>query len=196
MQINFPFSNTTKKEDSGCYIEFEKCGEFMSQLYLVWKLEYFDEIRINPFNQIHDYFMNPFSKPQLKCVWGGSCSDTFLSIQEDGALSICDCLAYSGSEFNFGNILTCDEADLIDETRKTMFVDRMRVLIEGKCGVCDYFDLCHGGCPVRSYHYHKNLSHFDPYCESYKSLFSVAEMQANLLNDHSPEEHNEEKANT
>jgi sulfatase maturation enzyme AslB (radical SAM superfamily) len=43
------------------------------------------------------------------------------------------------------------------------------------CLECRYLAICHGGCPIRTYTARGTILAKDPYCETYKAIFSHAE---------------------
>jgi len=65
--------------------------------------------------------------------------------------------------------------------RKRFLQRPARLIDEEDCAECEYWNICHGGCPVRAYSSTGSLFAKDPYCQSSKTLFDCARNAARAL---------------
>lgn len=96
-----------------------------------------------------------------------SCQESFISVGSDG--TIYPCSRFSGEEITYGSIHEVKRFEEIAEnkTRKTI-LGRYEKLSE--CNVCDYKELCYGGC-MHSAHSKGNILEKDPNCEVNKAIY-------------------------
>lgn len=98
---------------------------------------------------------------------GGNCGRNLRTIDPDGTVYVCPDLAGQGL-FPLGNILLDDAQALIGQEK--MFFERERKLaLECKEGC---WRQCRGGCLAAAYFHEGDYRAKDPYCESYRQIFS------------------------
>jgi uncharacterized protein len=143
---------------------------------------YGNGVKIGPFDELIKYFIEGNS--QLPFIWRDNCVNELVSIDPHGNVAQCDCWVASYPEIRYGNIFSRNSfANLLKNSEaRQRLQSRPRFLIQQEdCVVGDYLALCHGGCPIRAYSTSGFLFTKDPYCHTYKSLFSYMEQQAAKL---------------
>jgi uncharacterized protein len=183
-QINTPFPGGPTTEAKKTYpLGNDQLTQFLLDLADIWlERGYGNGIRIGPFDELIKYFME--GKARLPCIWRDNCVNEFICIDPQGNVAQCDCWAASYPEFHFGNILAVKSfANLMKKSgARQRLQSRPRVLIKKEdCLECEYLALCHGGCPIRAYSTTGTLFAKDPYCHTYKSLFSYIKKHAAKL---------------
>jgi len=183
-QVNTPFPGGLSSESKkGFPLDTEELTRFLIDLIDVWMARGYEKgVRIGPFDKLVDYFTE--GDRGLVCIWRNNCADEFFCIGPNGDMSQCDCWAASYPEFGFGNIF--DDKSLSEilkaSTARQRFLDRPGFLVQQEaCQECRYLSLCHGGCPVRAYTVSGDLMARDPYCETYKAIFSHMETVSSKL---------------
>jgi len=183
-QINTPFpggaGNATKE---ALPLDASELSRFYIELIDVWlERGYSEGIDISPFAEFLEYFVND-NYAGRGCVWGMNCADHFLCIDPMGNVSQCDCWVASCPEFWFGNIFSdLSLSKIVQSPARRRIKDRPVKLIQnGDCVDCDYLALCHGGCPIRAYSTYGDPARKDPYCETYKVLFTYTNKVAGEL---------------
>jgi radical SAM protein with 4Fe4S-binding SPASM domain len=98
---------------------------------------------------------------------GGNCGRNLRTIDPDGTVYICPDLAGQGL-FPLGNVLH-DDAQALIRAEKMFFERERRLALE-----CDEecWRLCRGGCLAAAYFQKGDYLGKDPYCSSYKEIFS------------------------
>jgi radical SAM protein with 4Fe4S-binding SPASM domain len=107
----------------------------------------------NPVN-----FWDWFSKVFLgRCSIGGN----YISITENGDYRSCG----FNENYRLGNVKNKSLGTAWDELQRSDLHLRLRDKsnIKGKCGVCEYREIC-GGCRTRAEHYTGDLFESDPAC--------------------------------
>jgi len=183
-QINTPFPGGPTTEAKRTYpLETDQLTKFLLDLANIWiESGYENGVKIGPFDELIKYFIA--GNARLPCIWRDNCVNEFVSIDPNGSVAQCDCWVASYPEFHFGNIFSSNSfANLLKNSKaRQRLQSRPRLLIQQEdCLECDYLALCHGGCPIRAYSTTGTLFTKDPYCHTYKSLFSYMEKQAAKL---------------
>jgi uncharacterized protein len=174
-QINTPFAGgRPSPAKEGLPLDPVRLARFLVDLADVWMVRgYGNGVKVGPFDQLIRYFIG--GQAVLPCIWLDNCVDRFVCIDPQGNVSQCDCWVTSYPDFRFGNIFESHNLlDLIERsTARRRLLERPETLVqETDCIECDYLGLCHGGCPIRAYATHGSLLARDPYCETYRTLFS------------------------
>ena len=180
-QVNTPFAGGAVSQAKLTYpLDNERLSDFFIELTDIWISEGYERgIQVGPFDRLLNYFLE--GDQGLLCIWGENCANEFFCIDPLGNLSQCDCWAASYPDFHFGNLLEPGslESLLANSRVRQRFLDRPACLMEQEeCIDCPYLSLCHGGCPVRAYTMNNKLHSKDPYCATYKAIFSHIEQVA------------------
>ena len=183
-QINTPFPGGPITETKKTYpLKTDQLTKFLLDLADIWiERGYGNGVKLGPFDELIKYFIE--GNAQLPCIWRDNCVNEFVCLDPNGFVAQCDCWVASYPEFHFGNIFTCNSfADLLKNSEaRQRLQSRPRILIQQEdCLECDYLTLCHGGCPIRAYSTTGSLFTKDPYCHTYKSIFSHLEQHAAKL---------------
>ena len=183
-QVNTPFpGGATSESKKGFPLDTDELTRFFIDLIDVWMAHGYEKgIKLGPFDKLTDYFTE--GNRGLVCIWRNNCVDEFFCIDPAGHVSQCDCWAASYPEFGFGNILHCESLSemLKISTARQRFLERPGFLVQQEsCQKCRYLSVCHGGCPIRAYTVSGNLFNTDPYCETYKAVFSHMETVSSEL---------------
>ena len=169
LQVNPPFSS-----DPGSF--FSRCdtaayGRFFVDLLHSWR----DDGRrfmISPLAQLEAAWTG--DKRELPCIWSPDCSRSLIAMDYTGSCAQCDCWLSSWPDFLFGSVATDGIDAVLDSPARRAFARRASILLErDECGLCEYWDLCRGGCPVRAFTMRGDFHARDPYCQAYKTLFSA-----------------------
>jgi radical SAM protein with 4Fe4S-binding SPASM domain len=90
----------------------------------------------------------------------------YLSVTENGDLIPCFYTDLQPSEpMMLGNIRSKSLSTAWEEIKASPYYNKFqnRKVLKGKCGVCEYIDIC-GGCRNRAYAYTGDLTESDPAC--------------------------------
>lgn len=162
------------------------------QLRILGPLEPTPQQRENQLNQIYE--LNQTVGKQILIVPYEMFNNRLLKIKEPtrelhSPCSVCDNLtkyewlevlddgvAYACAPLNlaFGNIRTDAIKEIMDRMRTSQAIKQVanRDNLKGKCGVCEYKDIC-GGCRARAYIYSKDSLNQDPMCPYKPKLFGI-----------------------
>ncbi len=182
-QINTPFPGGARNAaKTDLPLDPIELSGFLTDLADIWMEEgYRKGVNIGPLTGLLNYFLQ--DAKTLPCIWHANCTDQFFCVDPRGYVSQCDCWVASYPEFWFGNIFDAlSVSEILKSHARTRIRERPARLIEkGECISCDYLSLCHGGCPIRTFSTKGHLIATDPYCETYKALFSHMEHKARHL---------------
>ena len=163
----------------------ENYGDLLANLLDLY-LENMDKVRISTL----DFLIRSVSTKRGGICTFGNCIGDYLAIGPDGA--IYPCQRFAGlSSFCLGNIkdfMTGEE--LINKPLWKKFSCREKHVKE-ECRDCSYIEFCNGGCPYNALASSEaNINRPDPYCSSYKKIFSLITEKA--LDEFFSEENMEE----
>ncbi len=124
----------------------------------------------HPLNETGRRLNDSLSLGLCNGINGGNCGRNLRTIDPDGTVYVCPDLAGQGL-FPLGNVLV-DNAPALNAQEK-MFFERERSLALECSNWC--WRYCRGGC-LAAAHFHKgDYRSKDPYCESYKEIFSFVQ---------------------
>lgn len=155
-------------------INADEYGQFLVDLCNIW-FEDGMTSDIAPLVEWHAaWFGNPF---RLCCDSLGFCHETHLGIGPDGSVYGCG-RALESKISPYGNIFEDDLKQILKHPQRLRMASRSEALQAGPCLDCDYWNFCHGGCPIDGWIYHGDLFRETYFCAARKALFSHFE---NLL---------------
>ncbi|MFP5213716.1 MAG: radical SAM protein [Acidobacteriota bacterium] len=177
-QINTPFPGGAMNDAKMAYpLDNGRLSGFLRDLGRIWvERGYSHGVRVGPFDRLVNYFL--FGNRDLLCIWGDNCSNDFICIDPGGNVAQCDCWVTSYPDYRFGNLLASNglsEMLRSSPVRQSLLSRPGTIVLNEDCLECGYLSVCHGGCPVRAFSVHGDLSRKDPYCELYQSLFRDVE---------------------
>lgn len=181
-QVNPPFPGGSANEAKRSLpLDPFELGDFLVELSDIWLANGFHNgVKVGPLSEILDYFLH--GDTVIPCFWQANCANNFICVDPRGNVSQCDCWVASYPSMHFGNIFAAPSlTDLLKSNPvRQKFLDRPGILVRSHdCAECEHLAFCHGGCPVRAYSTHDTLFEKDPYCETYKRLFSHLKKAAN-----------------
>lgn len=142
-------------------IEFSKA---MINLFNLW----FE----NPVVKIYDFYKiikSFLTASNNICCYSGKCSSEYISICPNG--DVYPCGRWAGEKsFCMGNITKNPMETIINSIASKALLNRQTHLEE--CQICDWYEVCRGGCPHTSFIYTGSIYNRDFYCEGRKILFS------------------------
>jgi uncharacterized protein len=125
-------------------VDFEMYGEFLKQVFDIWRDGDVGEISIPLFDSLLAQWLD---EPTRFCEMGETCGSS-LVVDWDGTVYSCPVFLYP--EYAIGNIRDEDLGELAAGPEQTAFgVAKADVCSD--CESCEFFFACHGGCPRRRY---------------------------------------------
>jgi uncharacterized protein len=114
------------------------------------------------------------------CIGLARCADSNIAVDPVG--DVYPCATLSGSDdTRYGNIVTSSLDDLMESEAARAYRDRA---VDSQCSVCKWQEVCHGGCPARSYKFFGDHNRRDYYCPSLFRIYEhiAAKLSARLKN--------------
>ncbi|WP_051669759.1 anaerobic sulfatase maturase [Bryobacter aggregatus] len=149
-------------------------GQFLVETFEMWWPDR-RKMRIRFFDNIAEAIAG--QKPG-NCTMHDSC-DSYCVVEYNGDVFPCDFFVEGG--WKLGNIHEDSWAKIARRNRRQSFAEKKSIQ-HPECQVCDYKEICHGGCPKFRHGPNGNFSDLDYFCESYKMIFNraVAPLEADL----------------
>lgn len=145
----------------------QEYGRFLCRFFDRWAAYGVEKLSVRIFDTMLSFLMGG---PHVECTFARRCAD-YIVIEHNGDAYCCD--FYVADEAKLGNIMDTPIQNLANSQRKQEF-NRKKTDIHNKCLLCQYLDLCRGGCPKNRAMLtgsHQSPSYF---CESYKMFFAHA----------------------
>ena len=145
-------------------------GDFLLKLWKIYNKDVEREgrltIDIDPFMEV---IGNLGTNRPLGCNYSISCRDSFISIGPEG--DIYPCGRFDGiKEFWMGNIKQDTVEEAVNSKINIKLKERSLENVTG-CSECNFGKICNSGC-IHNAYCNGNTFGKDPYCSSYKMLFS------------------------
>jgi uncharacterized protein len=143
-------------------------GRFLMELKSLWE----ENGRTYPISPFTEWFQTG----RLMCESSGNCNEHFISIDGEGMLYHCGRFLDKG--LALGNISGGLKTAFEDHSWRKRLSHRTGILLSGKCGKCEHWVYCRGGCPYFADLYEGDALRASPFCLTTKML-----MESSSRND-------------
>jgi uncharacterized protein len=142
-------------------------GEFLVNFYKEWEEDKY-RLLVEPFNGWVVKHKTG-NENQLSCYYSGRCSEEMFLVLPNGDIFEC-CEFTRIHQRAVGNIYKDDFVSLHDSRTKKV-QNYTQTMKENACDGCQWWEYCHGGCPIKTHDEGEFGLHY--FCESYKYFFSL-----------------------
>lgn len=134
-----------KNEDpNGVGITAKEFAVFLGEIFKVW----WDKRELYPYVEPFFSYLNHYGKGgPVCCSDSGNCAYSHIYIGPEGELSHCG-RASDWDVFEVGNIQEMNIIDAFKSLYRQQLAMRSEYLQQADCKGCEYFKICHGGCPL------------------------------------------------
>jgi uncharacterized protein len=98
------------------------------------------------------------------------CVEGHLGVDPDGLVYNCGRAVDAGG-IRFGRLGEVSLQECLDHPSRQVLLDREDALLSGRCGQCEYWRFCHGGCPYESHTESEQAHQPTLLCEDYRLFF-------------------------
>lgn len=152
------------QESQDSAITQEEYADFLGAIFREWWPHRNRWPEVEPFKTYLDFYTN-------KCT-GFCCTDApdcglHLYVGPDGETAQCG-RAADWSILKYGNIADKSLDEIFSDKQRAQIDNRQNVLPESDCKGCEYWSMCHGGCPLDAYNKHKDFMRKSDQCASRK----------------------------
>lgn len=141
--------------------------EFLGVIFPVWwnhKERYPD---IEPFRSLVNNII--YGQRNLACVDSGGCTYHHINISPEGDASQCG-RSSDWKLLNYGNIQNKSIDEILKHSERDQLEERNKILIDGECSGCRFWEICHGGCPLDAWSKHSDFNHKSEWCYARKGF--------------------------
>jgi uncharacterized protein len=139
-------------------------GQFLCEIFDLWWPER-QHIGVRFFENIAEALAG--RKPGT-CTMHESC-DSYAVVEYNGDVYPCD--FFVEKPWKLGNIEMDSWAEIARRQRRAGFAAKKSVP-HAECSVCEYQNICHGGCPKLRHGPNHRFEDLDYFCGSYKQIFA------------------------
>ncbi|MBN2213040.1 MAG: radical SAM protein [Bacteroidales bacterium] len=141
--------------------------EFLGAIFPVWwenRNRYPD---VEPFKSLVNNIIH--GHRSLACVDSGSCTYHHINISPEGDTSQCG-RSSDWKLLDYGNIRDSKISEILRHPERDQLEKRNRILMEGECAGCRFWEICHGGCPLDAWSKHRDFNHKSEWCYAKKGF--------------------------
>jgi uncharacterized protein len=142
----------------------EQYGRFLCEVFDMWWPER-RKVRIRFFDNVAEALAG--QKPG-SCTLHETC-DSYVVVEYNGDVYPCDFFVESG--WKLGNVVLDSWSEIARRTRRYSFASK-KTLAHPECQICEYQNICHGGCPKFRHGPHGQFEELDYFCQAYKMIFA------------------------
>ena len=152
----------------------EQYGRFLCETFELWWPER-RRVRIRYFDNIAEALAG--QKPG-NCTMHTTC-DSYVVVEYNGDVYPCDFFVEGG--WKLGNVNLDSWSEIARKQRRVSFASK-KTIAHPECAVCEYQNICHGGCPKFRHGPSRRFEDLDYFCTAYKMIFakSVAPLTKEL----------------
>lgn len=152
---------------------FKSYMDILKQLYIK-SMQLKQNIIIDPVQDIVNAILNDQSLGE--CSYAGTCGQDFLCVFEDGGVSFC---GRHANDFGlcYGYIQEHSLYELYISEKAEFVRARQQQLLEKKCGSCEDYNLCHGGCAFEAMLVTGDLYSTYPHCAEWIELINFVKVK-------------------
>ena len=136
-------------------------GEFLVSVFEEW---WKDGVRRVSERNIDSLAASYITGQPLMCTCQARCSD-YLLIERGGEVFPCD--FFGRPEWLLGYVGERPLSEYLEQAREQKF-GKLKAQVPGECRACEYWTLCHGGCPRD-----RDAGGKSHYCAGYKRFFAA-----------------------
>lgn len=140
----------------------EEIGDFLVAAFDAWYPHDFGRVSERLFTSLLSHFVH--GQPNV-CTFQERCGD-YMAVERGGEVFPCD--FYIQPEWQLGQIGEDSLKELYAAKRPDTF-SKLKPQVDAACRECEFFPMCHGGCPRDRDDQGRNL-----YCAGYKKFFAHA----------------------
>lgn len=154
-----------KNEDpNGVGISAKEFAAFLGEIFKVW----WEKRELYPYVEPFFSYINHYGKGgPVCCSDSGNCAYTHIYIGPEGELSHCG-RASDWDVFDVGNIKDMNIVDAFKSSYRQQIAMRTEYLLKSDCKGCEYFKICHGGCPLDGWNSTNSIMSKTEWCLSRK----------------------------
>lgn len=154
-----------KNEDpNGVGITAKEFAVFLGEIFKVW----WEKKELYPYVEPFFSYLNHYGKGgPVCCSDSGNCAYTHIYIGPEGELSHCG-RASDWDVFEVGNIQDMSIVDAFKSSYRQQLAMRSEHLQQTDCKGCEYFKICHGGCPLDGWNSTSSIMSKTEWCLSRK----------------------------
>jgi uncharacterized protein len=142
----------------------EAYGRFLCEIFDLWWPER-RKVRVRFFDNVAESLAG--QRPG-NCTMHESC-DSYAVVEYNGDVYPCDFFVESG--WKLGNITEDSWTEIARRQRRYHFAAK-KSEPHAECAVCEYRQICHGGCPKMRHAPHRRFEDLDWFCGAYKAAFA------------------------
>jgi serine-type anaerobic sulfatase-maturating enzyme len=142
----------------------EQYGRFMLETFDLWWPER-RKVRIRYFDNLAEGLAG--QKPG-NCTMHETC-DSYVVVEYNGDVYPCDFFVEDG--WKLGNINLDSWVEIARRQQRYSFAAK-KTIAHPECQVCEWQQLCHGGCPKHRHDRYRRFEDLDYFCGAYKMMFA------------------------
>lgn len=143
----------------------EEYADFLGTIFPIWWARRDEFPQVQPFHYLTTTLLE--GGRSLMCCDSGACAHTHLNILPDGSLSHCGRSADWGL-LDYGSIFDRSFSQALADPQRETLLSRNKILVDGDCRGCRFWDICHGGCPLDAWSAAGSFLHKSEWCQAKK----------------------------
>ncbi|HBY64538.1 MAG TPA: anaerobic sulfatase maturase [Solibacterales bacterium] len=145
-------------------INAQQYGSFLCEIFDLWWPER-RKVRVRFFDNTAEALagMKPGS-----CTMHETC-DSYVVVEYNGDVYPCDFFVESG--WKLGNVTVESWPEIARKQRRFGFASK-KTLAHPECQVCEFQQICHGGCPKFRHGPYRRFDDLDYFCAAYKMIYA------------------------
>jgi uncharacterized protein len=126
----------------------EEYADFLGAIFPAWWKNRWRLRTVEPFRMMEDCLLK--GSQALICCDAGDCSKTHFGLTPDGRFFQCG-RSMEWDLLQLGSLQDRSFVEVLEDTQKLALRDRIDLLAKTECAGCEFWNVCHGGCPLEGW---------------------------------------------
>lgn len=167
-RVMFNPVSLSNPSDKHLKISPEEFTEFLGAIFPAWWRQKERYQSVEPFRSMLKGLTSK-GRRTFFCTDSGNCANTHINLGPDGRWSHCG-RSVDWGVLDYGTIFDRTISQVFSSCERDELRRRNDVLVDGDCRGCQYWPMCHGGCPVDAYLNSGSLMRKTGWCHSKRHL--------------------------
>lgn len=164
-----PIFNNGEHSFDSIGISADEYADMLIELFELWFNDYDSTFSESNLTEICS---NIATRRPRACHFKSNCQEIVIAISPEGEVCPCGRFCEDSDKYSYGNLNKSSLDNILQKRDKTPLFNRSYILQNNECFDCNFWDICHGGCPHDALSSKNDFLKSTFLCPAYKRIFT------------------------